>query len=157
MADIKIAIMKTINNEGGYVDNPVDSGGPTRYGITQKDLPGADIKTLDIQTAISYYLEHYVKPLYAQINNQEVLEKLFDMGVLFGVGTATKALQRALGQPENAVDGQFGPITLAMVNNASVNFEHVYVSELASHAAQVVKANPQDIVFLKGWLRRIGS
>jgi lysozyme family protein len=55
MADSKIAIAMTLIHEGGYVDNPADSGGPTNMGITQKDMPGQDMRTLKVEKANTYY------------------------------------------------------------------------------------------------------
>src|SRR5271170_2577263 len=158
MSDIKISITKTLAHEGGYVNNPADKGGPTKYGITQLDVPGVDMQNLSLDTAIAYYQAHYVKPLYAQILNQDVLDKLFDMGVLFGVGTATLLLQRSLGMPKP--DGVFGPDTLNQTNTAGNHPDdalHAYRAALAQHAIDVYKANPADGVFLKGWLNRIAS
>ena len=110
MADAKISIAKTLVNEGGYVDNPNDSGGPTKYGITQRDLPGEDIEKLTPERATAYYLENYWKALYSQIDSQAVADKIFDMGVLFGVGTAIKLLQNILAS--NRLTAIFGEHTL---------------------------------------------
>jgi len=48
MSDFKISLKRTLENEGGFVDNPFDSGGRTNYGITQntynKYYPGKDVK-----------------------------------------------------------------------------------------------------------------
>jgi lysozyme family protein len=156
VSDIKISITKTLAHEGGYVNNPADKGGPTKYGITQADMPGQDMQNLALDTAIAYYQAHYVKPLYTSILSQDVLDKLFDMGVLFGVGTATLILQRCLGVPNP--DAQLGPITLAHINGeSSDDVMHAYRAALAQHVIDVYKANPQDGVFLKGWLNRIAS
>ena len=156
MADYKIAVQKTLTHEGGYVNNPHDKGGPTKYGITQADMPGEDIQSITPDQAIAYYAEHYWKDLYSQINDQSLAEKLFDMGVLFGVKTAVKLLQISMQSVINVVsDGAFGPNTLAAVN------EHgnlaVYRVVLINHCMDVVNRNPQDSEFLHGWLNRIQS
>src|SRR5579864_5653858 len=98
--NIEAAISKTLVHEGGFQKMPNDhanwSSGKigegeligTKYGITAIDMPGVDIENLTEDQAIQYYKEHYVKSLYSQIVSQSVGEKLFDLGVLFGVGTA---------------------------------------------------------------------
>ena len=88
MADPLISIHKTLVHEGGYVDNPADSGGPTNMGITQADVPTIPIKDLTVDQAIEIYKERYWKQYYSQIFDQFIADKLFDSGVLFGVGTA---------------------------------------------------------------------
>jgi|ERR1700688_2745013 len=155
MADPKIAISLTLVHEGGYVDNPADSGGPTNMGITQKDMPDQDMKTLTVDQAVLYYQEHYWKPLYGEINDQFVANKIFDLGVLFGVGTAVKVLQASLG---SVADGSFGPMTLLAVNATEPGeLLTAYKTGLISHALAVVQAQPQDRVFFAGWVRRINS
>ena len=59
MADFQIAVHKTLVHEGGFVDNKNDSGGQTKYGITQADLPGVSIKDITLEQAVAYYAEHY--------------------------------------------------------------------------------------------------
>jgi len=156
MADFKIAVQKTLVHEGGYVNNPNDKGGPTKYGITQADMPGVDIANITADQAIAYYAEHYWKPLYSQINDQLLAEKLFDMGVLFGVGTAVKLLQFSMQPHINLVsDGTFGPNTLNGVN--TVGDLNEYKKTLIQHAIYVVTNNPKDAEFLQGWTNRINS
>src|SRR5271157_1591973 len=108
MADFETAVLLTLRNEGGYTDNPADPGGATNMGIEQREMPNIDIKTLTVDQATAFYQETYWKPLYSQIENQSVANKLFDLGVLFGVGTAVIILQSVLGLK---MDGIFGPMT----------------------------------------------
>jgi lysozyme family protein len=154
--DINTAIQKTLVHEGGYVDNPHDKGGPTKYGITQADMPGVDIANITTDQAIAYYQEHYVKPLHAQITDQLLGEKIFDMGVLFGVGTAVKMLQISMAKEINLVsDGTFGPNTLNATN--MYGDLNAYKQTLLAHIINIVTANPGDTVFVKGWTTRVNS
>jgi lysozyme family protein len=160
MANSKIAIAATLIHEGGYVNNPNDAGHATNMGITQADMPNQDMKTLTVEQATDYYQEHYWKPLYGEINDQFVANKIFDMHVLFGVGSPTKVgavtvLQKVLGL---VTDGSFGPVTLLAVN-AVQPFKLLmdYKIGLVNHAVAIVQAQPQDRVFFAGWVRRINS
>ena|ERR1700733_9965237 len=156
MADFKIAVAKTLVNEGGYVNNPADRGGATNYGITQADMPGVDMRTITADQATAYYAAHYWKPLYSQINNQDLADKLFDMGVLFGVGTAVKILQASMESQIHIVsDGIFGQETLQDVNQYATLDQ--YKTVLLQHAVNIVNNNPSQGVFANGWIRRIES
>lgn len=155
MADFKIAVLLTLKHEGGYVDDPLDPGGRTNMGITQKDLPDIDIRTLTVAQAVAYYSANYWKALYSQINDQSIANKLFDLGVLFGVRTAVKYLQIAV---NTGVDGSFGPTTLDAVNQAdSVSLLQDYKTALIQRAESLVVTNPKLQKFLKGWTSRINS
>jgi lysozyme family protein len=155
MADSTIAIAATLVHEGGYVNNPADPGGATNMGITQADMPGQDMRALTVAQATTYYLAHYWKSLYSQIVDQSIASKLFDMGVLFGVGTAVKCLQGVLCVSQ---DGNFGPDSLYHLNVASQSATlGSYKTALLAHAGRVATSNPKEIVFLVGWQRRINS
>ena len=158
MGDFKIAVQKTLVHEGGYVNNPLDHGGPTKYGITQADMPAVSIKDITPDDAAGYYQEHYWKPLYSQITSQGLAEKLFDMGVLFGVGTAVKMLQISMTHEIGLVsDGQFGPNTLAAVNQSAVDLLPGYKTTLIQHVVNIVNTKPDQGVFIQGWVNRINS
>lgn len=155
MADFNLAVQKTLVHEGGYVDNPNDPGGATNHGITQKDMPGVDMKTVTPEQAAVYYQEHYWKALYSQIDSQLVAEKLFDMGVLLGIGMAVRILQLTLGI---TVDGGFGQQSLQAVNEAEeVSLLRDYKTNLATHFVNIANAKPTSRIFLVGWLRRVNS
>ena len=160
MADFKTAVLITIDDdhEGGYVDNPNDKGGPTKYGITQADMPGRVIKDLTPDDAIKFYSERYWKPMYSQINDQGVGNKLFDMGVLFGVGEAAYLLQRALNFLPDKWTKIFDQDTLD-ATNASVPSDLLkrFKARLLTHATNIINANPNDHGFRNGWDRRIES
>jgi lysozyme family protein len=157
MADYKQAVQKTLTHEGGFVNNPLDHGGPTKYGITQADMPGVNIANITPDQAVDYYSQNYWKPLYSQITDQLLAEKLFDMGVLFGVKTAVKMLQISMTNEIGLVsDGQFGPNTLAAVNQSS-GLLPGYKTVLIQHVVNIVNVNPDQGAFINGWVNRINS
>lgn len=165
--DVKTAIQKTLVHEGGFQNNANDhanwSSGHigegeligTKFGITALDLPGVSIKDLTEDQAIAYYQEHYIKSGYAQIESQFVGEKLFDLGVLFGVRVAVGIMQAALGI---TTDGVFGPTTLQSVNSTEpASLYNSYKAAMVTHAINVATANPAEREFLTGWIRRINA
>lgn len=158
MAKFEDAVALTLVWEGGFVQDPADPGGDTNFGIAATDHPGLDIKNLTRDRAVEIYREGYWKPLYSEILAQAIANKLFDMGVNLGVGTAVKLLQRVVFFDGRA-DGIFGSETLAAVNEdltgASVLPKYKYA--LGQHYNDIVKVNPTQIKFLSGWLRRANS
>ena len=155
MSDFNTAVQITLRNEGGYVDNPLDPGGATNMGIEQRDLPNIPIQTLTVAQATQYYFQNYWKTFYSQIIFQPIANKLFDMGVLFGVITSIIILQRAVGV---TADGNFGPDTLQAVNASAPGMLLVsYKFQLHQHEIDVGDAHPTDVVFEKGWGTRIDS
>lgn len=172
MADARTAILITLDpaHEGGFQKDYHDRANwtsgqvgvgtlvGTNGGITALDMPGADIEHLTIDQKVAYYTEHYWKPLYSQIDAQVVANKLFDMGVLFGVGTAVKVMQDIFAEHDLIADGNFGPHTLSLVNTAEpVSLLSQYKKDLHQHAAAVALARPEEAPFLSDWTRRIDS
>jgi lysozyme family protein len=154
MADFQIAVTLTLHNEGGYEDNPNDPGGATNMGVEQRDLPDIDIRTLTVAQATAYYAQNYWKSYYSQIDSQAIANKLFDLGVLFGVQTAIKFLQSTLGI---STDGVFGINTLEAVNSADAGLLQRYEDVMWQHAQGIAALNPAEAMFLIGWQRRILS
>ncbi len=150
MANFNIAVALTLKNEGGYVDNLSDPGGATNMGVEQRDVPNIPIGELTQEQAITYYSANYWKSLYSEIEDQFVANKLFDMGVLFGVGTAVQMLQGIL---KLTVDGVFGPQTLAAVNGAdSFSLLVAYKTVLVQHAINIGAEHPEEREFVVGWM-----
>lgn len=169
MSDARTAILITLDSahEGGFQKDPKDRANwtsglvgvgtlvGTNGGITALDMPGTDIENLTVDQKIAYYMEHYWKTLYSQIVSQTVSNKLFDMGVLFGVGEAVKLMQTAL---DVVADGDFGPMTLGAVNRANVVLLiEEFKQLLIQHATNIAISNLNETEDLSGWLRRINS
>ncbi len=155
MSDPKTAIALTLQHEGGFVNNPADPGGATNMGVTQKDIPSIDIRNLTVPQATDYYLENFWKPFYSQIESQLVANKIFDLGVLFGIGTTVKILQGVLKLTQ---DGVFGEQTLAAVNGAEVSsLLLAFRTALVQHAVAIGAAKPSERQFVGGWIRRING
>ena len=172
MADFTIAVNLTLIREGGFENNPNDSGNwtggkvgegelkGTKYGISAAEFPTLDIVNLTEAEAQVIYKSKYWLVLYEAIKDQFVTNKLFDLGVLFGQGTAIKILQTVL-QPQFSdvkVDEIFGPATLAAVNGADPHsLLLAYKTAFVARAIQTGAQNPNDRPFVSGWIRRINS
>lgn len=155
MARFEDAIKLTLIHEGGYVNNPADPGGETNMGITKRDHPNEDIKNMTVERATEIYREGYWKKHYSEIDSQAIANKLFDLGVLFGVGKAVRMLQRTL---EVTQDGIFGLNTLAAVNQADEDSLLAdYKTNLITHTTNIAAYNPALRIFLRGWANRINS
>jgi lysozyme family protein len=153
------AIKITLQNEGGYVNNPKDPGGETNFGISKRSYPTLDIKNLtkDDATAI-YYRDWWSTHPFEQMTSADLACKVFDTCVNLGVSRGVKFLQRCLqanGHPEVTDDGNFGPHTLVVTNSMDgPSLLAVYRTTQANYYKALVAAKPDLQQFLKGWLNR---
>ena len=53
------AVKEVLKIEGGYVNNPNDRGGETKYGISKRAYPNVDIKNLTLDKAKQIYYNDY--------------------------------------------------------------------------------------------------
>jgi Glycosyl hydrolase 108 len=82
------AVRFTLSWEGGYVSNPNDPGGETKYGISKRAYPHLDIKNLTLDQAKEIYYQDYWLPSEAPRQPYPKSLILFDIAVLTGVGRA---------------------------------------------------------------------
>ena len=55
-------VQVVLKHEGGYVNDPDDSGGETNFGISKRAFPDLDIKNLTKEDAVKIYHDKYWKP-----------------------------------------------------------------------------------------------
>jgi lysozyme family protein len=119
-----------VRREGGYVNDPDDPGGATKYGVTIHTMrrlgldltqdgrvDANDVKALSEGEAVEIFKTHYfAKPRIGELPGP-LQARVFDMYVNAG-GNAVKIMQRVLAQFGNpvAVDGQLGPKSIEAVN-----------------------------------------
>lgn len=153
----KKAMAVVLKHEGGYVNNPLDTGGETKYGISKRAYPHLDIKNLTIDEAMAIYHGDYWKPVQGDlIVGNELAIQVFDMAVNAGIGAAAKILQTIVGV---TADGVIGPVTLRAVD-AYPSIDGLlwrYKFERARYYARIVSRNQSQAAFLMGWINRIDS
>lgn len=157
MAVFDSAFEFMLPHEGGYVNNPRDPGGETKYGITKRTYPDEDIQNLTVERAKELYRRDFWYPLYDRINSQAIANKLFDLGVNMGRRPAVTLLQKACIQcgEVTAADGGFGPNTLLAVNSADeVLLLTAFKQVAVGHYQHLVAVNPKLASFLIGWCKR---
>jgi lysozyme family protein len=171
MANFKQALSHTLKHEGGgrYTNAYNDRGGPTRWGITIKTLTSwraskqpvtpRDVETLTRQEAESIYFARYWCPMRcAEVDDQRVANKMFDMSVNFGVRRASHIVQVAIRDAHGLpvpIDGVVGPATIGAVNSCLVE---PLLDAMCHHQTDayrsIVERDPTQSRFIVGWLRR---
>ena len=94
--NFEAAVAWVLKTEGGYV---VDSGGPTKYGISGNAHPGIDIRNLSVQQAVQIYHQEYWEPMKIDSLPEPMRLRAFDAAVSAGIPKAQEFLREAGGDP----------------------------------------------------------
>ncbi|MTH33953.1 peptidoglycan-binding protein [Paracoccus limosus] len=132
MKTVEQIAAEIVAREGGYVNDPDDPGGATKYGVTLATLQRlglditrdgrvdvADVKALTQSEARQIYVEHYFrKPRLAELP-ESIQASVFDMYVNAGTN-AIKILQRLVTRMgfQAVEDGLLGPRTILAAKQA---------------------------------------
>lgn len=167
-----------IDREGGYINDPADSGGETKFGITETTARdyGYSGSMLDMsrQVAFEIYADKYWAGLNAdslQLLHDKVAEEVVDTGVNMGPARAARFLQRALNifnqrgklYDDIATDGNIGPTTLnALRHYLQKRDPAILISALnclqGAAYIELAERREKDEKFIYGWLsNRVGG
>lgn len=131
MSDFDRAFKFLIGEEGGYVNDPADPGGETKYGISKRTYPTVDIAALTLDAAKSIYRRDYWDALGLDGRKYGPALVLFDCAVNQGIGAA-KTL-------------------LSQVATSSLPFIVAFQAERALRYAKLESFE----TFGRGWMRRL--
>lgn len=131
MSDFKRALAFVLKHEGGYVINPADPGGETKYGISKKAYPNIDIKNLTESEAKLIYARDYWLPSGADEMDNALALVHFDTAVNMGIATAKILLAASKG---NVSD---------------------YLLRRIRFYMKIIEKRPASKQFLLGWIRRV--
>jgi lysozyme family protein len=153
MASFDKAIAKVLQYEGGYVFNPADPGGETKYGISKRSYPAYNIKNISLDTAKTLYkLDFWPLIKGDEIKSQKIANNLLDFAVNAGPKAAIKVVQKRL---TVAADGICGPQTIAAINQEPPDaLNKRLVQERICFYFSCVEVDRKKECFLKGWIKR---
>lgn len=154
-------IDEILEKEGGYVNNPIDPGGPTNHGITLatltkwrgKVVTAEDIQALTQAEAREIYKTNYINiPGFDKLPESVLKSNLIDFGVNSGPKTAIMNLQALLGVK---ADGILGPKTLSCITGENLRLlNNELVKRRVLTYGRIVQSRPKKVIFLYGWLKR---
>lgn len=146
---------RLLRHEGGYVFDPKDKGGETKYGISKRAFPDLDIASLTEAAAGKIYEEKYWQPLVTALPGlpNQVLYVLLDFSVNSGYTQAIKSLQRAIGV---GIDGKVGAATRAAAAAVRpTELINAVTEERLKFIRNLVVSGKLDKRFEKGILNRV--
>ena len=167
-ARIEARIDPLIVREAGFVNDPEDSGGATKFGITQRKLAEWRRRPVTVDE-VRELAEEEAREIYradfraAQLDvAPDVCEELLlDIYTNHGPGNYTRILQRALGVE---VDGRVGPKTRAALAAADGPrlFSELCAARMEFTGRAITKnlkdddhdGIPDHTKFASGWLNR---
>ena len=142
-----------LEHEGGYVNDPEDPGGETKYGVSKRAYPNEDIKNLTEESAKDIYRRDYWERYRCAELPESLRHIYFDMCVNMGAGRATKIMQEtANAKGANLkIDGGMGPMTVGAMK--SVELERVRAYRVKYYVT-LIERKPDLAKFYFGWFKR---
>jgi lysozyme family protein len=156
-ANFPTCLADTLKEEGGFSDNPLDSGGPTNLGITLATLSHwlggqatvEDVQNLTVADVTPIYHQLYWQAVHGDALPAGVDLMVWDTAVNSGPLEAIELLQRTVHVKD---DGLIGPITMAAVNAIAPK---LILQGYGVARAAFYRDSSRFAVFGKGWLARL--
>jgi len=148
-----------LQHEGNYVHHPLDPGGRTNLGVTQRvweDYVGHSVD----EKAMRQLTKEMVAPLYRKqywnVCNCDDLPAgvdylAFDFSVNAGSFRSIKTIQRAL---NITADGVIGPVTIKAIQDANAE---EFINNFTAAKETFYRSLTNFPTFGKGWLNRVAE
>lgn len=166
-------INEIIRVEGGYANDPADSGGETNFGIAEAVARAngyaGPMRDMPRKVAFGIYSAKYWDAVQGDRLvelSEKVAEEVVDTGVNMGTARAGKFLQRALNvlnreaklYADLTVDGDIGPATLrALSDYLATRGDDALVKALnclqGAFYIELAERREKDERFVYGWLK----
>lgn len=147
--------------EGGYVNDPLDRGGATNFGITQATydgwrqtgrLPTRSVREITHEEVEAIYHQRFWVAGRCDSLPWPLSLAHFDACVNHGPGNAWRLMQKALGVQQDGVPGQQ---TYAAIQRADQeDLVWSWLQARSDFYVKIVQNRPDQIRFLRGWLNQ---
>ena len=167
------AIDFVLEQEGGYTNDPNDSGGETVFGIARNENPNWEgwviidqlktipgyISSIDtnpglLQSAKDFYQANYWLPCSCDDLPTSLAVSVFDCSVNQGVTKAKRLLQMALNV---TVDGVIGSETITAAAKAGVHEVKMFLAQRLADYTRIIMQNPKNLIYAVNWSFRVLS
>lgn len=159
-------ISHIIDVEGGYVNDPSDSGGETNFGITVGVARAygyeGSMRDMPRDIAYSIYTAKYWNSVRGGDMPESVAAEVVDTGVNCGINRAGKFLQRSLNVltpgKSIAVDGVIGSGTIRRLNEYLAKRDEATLVKMlnclqGSFYVRLAERREKDERFIFGWFK----
>ena len=149
------AIEIVLAHEGGYVNDPDDPGGETKFGISKRSYPEVNIKDLTVEQAMEIYKrDWWDKYGYGRIDYPAIAAKIFDLSVNMGPHRAHIIAQMAVRRTTKDyldIDGMLGDLSIAAINKHP---EPGWLLDKIKLLAVQYYVSLEKVKYLTGWVKR---
>lgn len=138
--------------EGGYSNNPNDSGGETKFGISKKSYPNEDIRNMTADRAEEIFKTDFFDAVGGDVLlkiNPGLAAHVADMAFNAGPKAAVKLMYDAVGLPR---ESQITPELLNKLNDSDSLIKDYSIARLKYYSS--LKDAP---TFIKGWTNRVSN
>ena len=142
--------------EGGdtTTNDKDDTGGLTRWGMSQNNNPDVDVKNLTEDQAKSIYFKRYWTVAYCDEIPDFMQLIQFNCSVNCGPNTAIKTLQKAIGVKSDGVVGELTRKALKNYKHGAKRFTLSYLSWQCLYYFNIAHRRESQFKWLRGWVRR---
>ena len=174
---LQIALNFILHWEGGFVDDPQDPGGATKYGISFRflktlapeladvdgdgDIDPDDVFSMSRNAAVAIYKDVFWNGLRLECVPNLIAVGMMDTAVNMGKSRAVKIAQTTVCKAGSriTIDGVVGKQTLGalQVIGADQIFIERFLFERLRHYGRICQANGNLKKFLPGWVNRVNA
>lgn len=173
MADYRKFFPFVVRWEGGYVNDPDDSGGATNRGITYQTYNSLAKTVLGVNPSETHFRGltktdaekifewFWNKATYNNSVKSQAISEVLTSWFWGSGGDGLKDFQAMLNEKFGkrlSIDGQIGPVSVTAIN--SIDESKLFKASIERREKwfrDLVRRRPKDYKFLNGWLRRLKS
>lgn len=133
ITNLREALRFTLAEEGGYVNDPADPGGETKWGVSKRSYPDLNIKNLTPEQASNIYARDYWLASGCDFIEWPLCAVVFDTAVNCGVSRARQWLRE--------------------IPNATAKD---YLQRRRQYYLDICRKNSSLNKFVWGWMSRLG-
>lgn len=162
--DIDEALKYLLDEEGGWVNNPNDRGGETKWGVTQSVYdkfrtllkePTRSVRQIEMPEARQLYDVLYWRAAGCDRLPWPISYLVFDASVNSGINRGIRWAQTGLGL---TADSRVGPATVAAAQTAVEEGDTrklvAIIQARSKFLTDLIRKSPSQLTFLGGWWNR---